>query len=228
LTGLAGSCDVVIIVDVLSFSTCVDVALGRGGVVLPFARRDREAQEFAREVGAECAGPRGSARFSLSPATLASIRDGERVVLPSPNGGALCLQTGSVPTFTACLRNAVAVARAAVELGRRVLVIAAGETWPSGTLRPALEDWIGAGAVAAVLPGPMSPEAEAARHAFEGASADLATALRECVSGRELVDRGYEEDIEWAAAVNVSASAPLLREGAFATTHRAARSSDAV
>ena len=136
-------------------------------------------------------------------------------MLPSPNGAALSLQTGVVPTFTACLRNAEAVAHAATRIGRRVLVISAGESWPSGRLRPAVEDWIGAGAVVAALPGARSPEAVAAKDAFEAAASRLETVLAGCVSGRELVERGHQDDIGWAAALNVSGCAPLLRRGAF-------------
>jgi len=217
LAAVVGGSDVVIIVDVLSFSTCVDVALGRGGTVFPFALGGEDASEFARNVGAECAAPRGTGRFSLSPATFASIRPSEKVVLPSPNGAALSVETGTVPTLTACLRNADAVARAATQIGRRLVVISAGERWPSGGLRPALEDWIGAGAVVANLSGTRSPEAVAAEDAFRAAAPRLESVLVDCLSGRELVERGYRDDIGWAAALNVSGCAPLLRQGAYST-----------
>jgi 2-phosphosulfolactate phosphatase len=54
--------DVAIVVDVLSFSTAVDVAAGRGVIVLPFAWRSPAAEAFAREHAAELAGARGEAR----------------------------------------------------------------------------------------------------------------------------------------------------------------------
>ena len=192
LAAVVGGNDAVIIVDVLSFSTCVDVAVGRGASVVPFALRGNDATAFARRIGAECAAPRGSGRFSLSPATFASIQRGEKVVLPSPNGAALCVQTGPIPTFTACLRNARAVARAATRLGRRVTVVSAGERWPSGTLRPALEDWIGAGAVIAALPGERSPEAAAATAAFEEVGLRVSNP---CSSNARPADSSSSEDI---------------------------------
>jgi len=151
----------------------------------------------------------------LSPVTFLGARAGERVVLPSPNGGALSLRTGMVPTLAACLRNATAVAQAAMQLGSRVAVIAAGEQWPSNGLRFALEDWLGAGCVVASLNGRRSPEAAAAASAFVAVAGRVEQALRDCASGRELVGRGYEPDVVLAAQVDVSLAVPILEAGAF-------------
>jgi 2-phosphosulfolactate phosphatase len=220
LATLVGGCNVVVIVDVLSFSTCVDVAVGRGACVFPFAEQGEAARAFATESGAVCAGARRPDQYSLSPLSLVRARPNERIVLPSPNGAALSLRTGDTPTFTACLRNATAVARAAAGLGRHIAVIAAGERWPSGNLRPAIEDWLGAGAVVAALDGHRSPEAETACRSFEVVSTRIRSALLECVSGRELVERGFAEDVAIASELNVSTRAPMLRDGAFQDDHR--------
>jgi 2-phosphosulfolactate phosphatase len=58
--------DVVIIVDVLSFSTCVDIAVSRGAAILPYAWKDSSAIAFAKQHDAELAGPRGERCYSLS------------------------------------------------------------------------------------------------------------------------------------------------------------------
>ena len=83
--------DVIIVVDVLSFSTCVDIAVGRNVAIIPYAWKDASAKAFAREHGAELAGRRGEDRFSLSPASFLEAPAGLRCVLPSPNGAALTL-----------------------------------------------------------------------------------------------------------------------------------------
>jgi 2-phosphosulfolactate phosphatase len=216
---LAPECDAIVIVDVLSFSTCVDVAVSRGAAILPHAFRDERAADYAREKGAllashERAAPGG---YSVSPASLTRIDTGTRLVLPSPNGATLSLlaaETG-LPTFAGCLRNAGAVAAAASRHGERVLVVPGGERWPGGTLRPSLEDWLGAGAIIHALEGERSPEAASAEQAFLHARSNLPALLRECASGRELIERGFGEDVEIAGELNASGAVPLLHDAAY-------------
>lgn len=221
---LAPNSDIVIIVDVFSFSTAVDVAVSNGAVVLPYGAPDNALADYARLRHAHLAQEiRSHGGYSLSPASLTGIEARYRLVLPSPNGGALSRDTGLLArknslrpvTFTACLRNATAVARAANDCGGTVTVIPAGERWPDGSLRPSLEDWLGAGAVLAALRGRLSPEASAAVAAFEELRKDLARALGDCYSGRELLERGFARDVQLAAQLDVSASVPLLHDGAY-------------
>jgi 2-phosphosulfolactate phosphatase len=96
-----------------------------------------------------------------------------------------------------------------------VTVIACGERWPDGSLRPALEDLLGAGAILAGARGGASPEARAAVAAFRAAEADLPEILRQCASGRELRDKGREADVAYAARLNVSTVVPVLTDGVF-------------
>jgi 2-phosphosulfolactate phosphatase len=214
---LAPHADVVVLVDVLSFGTCVDVAVARGALVHPWPWQDDSAAERARALGAVLAGPRGGRGPSLSPASMRDVAAGTHIVLPSPNGATISLLTGATPTLAGCLRNAASVARAAAAIGPRVAVIPAGERWPSpdGSLRPALEDWLGAGAIVSHLPGTRSPEADAARAAFEAHAARLGDVLRACASGRELIGRGWAEDVAIAAALDASRAAPRLVDGAY-------------
>jgi 2-phosphosulfolactate phosphatase len=213
---LAPISDAIVIVDVLSFSTCVDIAVSQGSIVFPYRWKDDSAARFAASVGAELAdGQRRETRYSLSPASLVSIPRGTRLVLPSPNGAALSLCTGATPTLTGCLRNSRAVAAAAQEYGRRIAVIPAGERWRDGSLRPAFEDWVGAGAILSHLPGGLSPDAQAAVAAYRCARQDLVSRLTHCSSGKELIERGFEHDVALASALDVSATVPTLVHAAY-------------
>jgi 2-phosphosulfolactate phosphatase len=221
---LARSVDVVVIVDVLSFSTCIDVAVGQGASVLPIRWRDERAEAFARRHRAHLAVHRQHVTperpFSLSPSTLRGLVTGDRLVLPSPNGAALSVIAAreQATILTGCLRNATAVARRARELGRTLAVIAAGERWPGdpALLRPSSEDLVGAGAIlAASTPKRPSPEAVVAMAAFDAVSGDLPGFLRRCSSGRELIEMGYPDDVKIAGERDASATAPIFHAGAY-------------
>ena len=84
---------------------------------------------------------------SLSPAALAGVAPGTLVELASPNGATVSLAAAGAGALVlvGCLRNASAVAAAARRLGGPVGVVAAGERRPDGSLRPAVEDLVGAG-----------------------------------------------------------------------------------
>lgn len=217
---LAPRCAVVVIVDVLSFSTAVDVAVARGAGVLPLPWRDERADAAAREAGAVLAGYRGESGPTLSPSSLTGLPAGTLLALASRNGGALCaLAAGhGAHVLTGCLRNPAAVARTAQFLagGGPIGLVPAGERWslPGGPMRPALEDALGAGAIAAVLPGAFSPETELAAQGFAAArSRGLHGVLAASASGRELIADGFATDVDLAAAVDASDVAPRLRDG---------------
>jgi len=173
----------VVLVDVLRFSTALDVAVGRGARVVPVP------WPYEGEDGSHC--------------SVAAAATGAVVV-------------------GASLRNAGAVARwlAAGWPGPPIAVIPAGERAPDGSLRRAVEDALGAGAVVSALrqevPGwRVSPAAVAAAARFEAARGALATTLTDTVSGRELQAKGLAADLGWAAAFDVSAAVPVLRDGAY-------------
>jgi 2-phosphosulfolactate phosphatase len=170
--------------------------------------------------------------WSLSPAALRRAPFTPRLVLPSPNGSAICASAAAAGggaggseaggseavVIAGCLRNATAVGRFLHEAAGTVTVIAAGECWPDGSLRPALEDLLGAGMVIAALAAwgvrVLSPEAEAARTCFE-ATVDVAAAVAGSVSGRELADSGFGEDVAIAVESGSCPLVPVLADGAF-------------
>lgn len=222
LRTLAPEVDVVVIVDVLSFTTCVDVALGRGAELFPYKLDDGSAAEFAASISAQLAGTRdGDLAHSLSPASLAEVSAGTRIVLPSPNGSALAfgaVDAGTVEVAAACIRNGAAVGSAFADEDVRVGVIAAGERWrgATGPMRVALEDLLGAGAVLSMFDRlELSPEARAAAAAWHEAESDVVDRLQRCVSGRELIDAGWPDDVTLAAQAHVSDLVPVLRDDRF-------------
>lgn len=213
----ATAADHVVIVDVLRFSTAVDAAVGRGARVHPCRWNDGSASELAERVGARVADGADPDGPSLSPVRLARLDRGEQIVLPSLNGStvaALAEQEGAT-VLAACLRNAAAIGRWLNERDGDVAVIACGERWPDGSLRPALEDHLGAGAVIAELGGSRSPDAEAAAALWRAVRHHAPELVRSAASGLENVARGWADDLAYAVQVGASATVPLLVDGAF-------------
>jgi 2-phosphosulfolactate phosphatase len=222
---IAEGADVAVVVDVLSFTTTLAVAAERGVTVYPYRWRDGTAGAYAAERGAELARGRSErAGVSLSPASVLRASGLERLVLPSPNGSSLSfgLAGGGLTVVGACLRNRSAVAgwlAPRIAAGERLAVVAAGERWPDGSLRPAVEDLWGAGSVLSGLIGlgvdGLSPEAEQAADAFTAAETDLTDRLAACASGRELTGIGFADDVRVAGELDASDVVPVLEGEAF-------------
>jgi 2-phosphosulfolactate phosphatase len=221
-TAIGADSGIAVIIDVLSFTTTLSVAADLGVEVLPYRWHDSTAAKYAHDqravlaVGRSAAGP---GEVSLSPSTIRAAHGLERLVLPSPNGSSIAYSLGAVAgtCIGASLRNARAVAAWIAERRREtvVSVIAAGERWPDGSLRPAVEDLWGAGAVLAELVRSrpdlsISPEAEMAVAAWHSVSEQLESGLRHCASGRELIAAGYLSDVLVAAEFDTSRSVPVL------------------
>ncbi len=212
---LAEHCDALVLVDVLSFTTAVTVAVRRGVTVWPHAWGVDGAEHLAREIGAVLARGRSTREGpTLSPASLLDLAPGTRLILPSPNGSGIAhaVISSGIPVYAASLRNVSAVV-AAVSRVDRVGLVPSGERWPDGSLRPAYEDWIGAGAVAAGLgaaSGGSSPDAQAAALAFQARRP-----LAECPSGADLIERGFLSDVQMADDLDVDDVVPVLTSGRF-------------
>lgn len=207
----------VVVVDVLRFTTAVEAGTSRGASIYPYRWLDDCVHEFARSIGAIVADDSDPRDLSLSPTSLLRLRPDEMVVLPSPNGSScavLAAQTGAT-VVAACLQIASAIGRALRDRNETITVIACGERWPDGSLRPCLEDLLGAGAVLSHLGGTPSPEARSAIAAWRDAERNVAERLATCSSGQELISRGLIDDVAYASAVDASAVMPILRDGAF-------------
>lgn len=227
---VARGADLVVVVDVLSFTTTLTIAVARGTRVYPFAWQDERASSFAAERDAVLAVGRFDTAGldepppSLSPSRMLTTAPVERLVLPSPNGSTICAALDDLAGVTvvgASLRNRAAVARwlrQRMSDGAVVAFVPAGEHWPDGSLRPGLEDLWGAGAVVGLLGSSgstVSPEAQHAAASYTTVAGDLPAALTACASGRELVAVGYGADVEAAAELDVDDVVPVLTADGF-------------
>src|ERR1035437_4512249 len=102
-----------------------------------------------------------------------------------------------------------------MEKVRSIAVIPAGEQWEDGSLRPCVEDLLGAGAMISYLRGKLLPESNTAVSVFDSFAGDLSGCRKNSVSEREKVERGEDRDIELASALNVGDCVPILQNGAF-------------
>lgn len=143
----------------------------------------------------------------LSPATAPVIPDLRAVVIAGD------------------LRNRTAVAewvlaRQAEKADRfTVAVIAAGEAREDGSIRFAVEDQLGAGAIVDALAvvgiDYCSPEAAAACAAFTSLRSAVGHLVSASASGKELIERGFVHETERAAEVDESTAVPVLKEYSF-------------
>ncbi len=243
VAALGPHCAVLVVVDVLVFTTTVDVALGRGGRVLPLPWRDERAVAAARAAGAVLTGSglvgveggerggttpaadRADAGWTLRPSSLVTLPEGTLLGISSPNGATLCAaaaRTGAT-VLAGCLRNASAVAAAAAEIAgdAPVGIVPAGERWrdtPDKRLRPGIEELLGAGAIAAAVPGRHAPSAEAelAALTYRAAGTRVPELVAGSVSGRELIAAGLPDDVALASDVDASTVVPVLAGGVLA------------
>jgi 2-phosphosulfolactate phosphatase len=128
----------------------------------------------------------------------------------------------STPTVRGGLRNRAAVARWV--LGRQgdkgdrfmVAIVAAGETWPDGSVRFAVEDLLAAGAIIDGLADLgidyCSPESAAASAAFTGLRNATGHLIGASSSGRALAEAGRRAVVDEAIELDVSSDVELVGE----------------
>jgi 2-phosphosulfolactate phosphatase len=207
--------DVVVIVDVLRFSTMVASATSRRVHIIPVSDAD-DIESLQREHGAVVI------ENSLAPLRYETVPPGTRVVVRSPNGATCVRLSSAAPqVVTGAIVNASAVAahlREALSRERQaVTVIACGERWAhsseDGALRFALEDFLGAGAILCQLDDDLSPEAQLCAAAFQSQRDRILDLLLGCGSGRELLARNDRASVELAAALDRYSVVPVLENG---------------
>lgn len=259
---------VVVVVDVLRFSTTVTDAVARGDVVslddafamsANGARVAVAAGALGVPPGASISAPDGDTVAAATPELPASGATPDLPASAATPDLPVGVTTPDLPASAAtpelpagastgwdgplvllgCLRNAGSVAAAVGDEQRRrgqrisVAVIAAGEmilpggrasagersSSGEGSLRFAVEDCLGAGAIVDALAAlgidHSSPEAAAAGEAFRSLRIAVRHLLAASGSGQELNDRGLRDEVLAAAEVNATSVVPVLRGGRF-------------
>lgn len=219
--------DILVIVDTLSFATCVGTAVEYGGIIRP-CTYDEHPADVARHVGGEVAVRReetpAKGRFSLSPTSYLNMEPGTVVVLASPNGATCSRYCSDVPyLFAGALINASAVGKKISEIiagtDLSVTVVACGERWENpgedGAMRVAVEDYLAAGGIIANIQGEKSAEAIICEETFRATRHSIEELLMNCGSGLELRERGFEGDVLYAARLDIYDSVPILLNGNF-------------
>ena len=192
--------DLLVVVDVLRFTSAATTAAAHGAIVRPL--------EWTW----------GAAVGTKSPVHYIEAEVSKIYDVSSPNGAMCCRHGGEV--LAGSLLNAAATAAEAMQLasaeGTDVTVLACGERWhDTRKLRFALEDYLGAGAILSHMRGSatMSADAELCARAFDAAGADLERLVRECPSGRELVEWGKGSDVDHACRLDLYDVAVVKRDG---------------
>jgi 2-phosphosulfolactate phosphatase len=220
--------DIVIVVDVLSFSSTVVSALSHGAVIYPYPP-NKDGQKYAKTVGAEYILGRAEAakagKPTLSPVTFDESHSNKKYVLTSLNGAFCTWIASEVPALLiGSLLNAAAVASIANRLQMQtkatITVVPCGEQWDGvreheDTLRPSMEDYLGAGAILSYLTGTKSPEADLAKLAFLNSKDKINEIIWECGSGRELRAKGFENDVAHCSRLNAFETVPILNKDHF-------------
>jgi 2-phosphosulfolactate phosphatase len=220
---------VLIVVDQIRASTTLTVALDLGCSDVFLAGDVRTARRDARRTGSLLAGEQAAIKppdfdFDNSPSELsgADIR-GRSLLLCTTNGTAVLGALRSTEhVLVGCLRNAGAVAAAAIRLATAeegawgsIQVVCAGRDG-----RFVLEDAVAAGVIVeriseglrAIGAEPILTDAAKAAVRLRASYPDLLTAMQQSSGGATLRRIGKPEDIDFCAEEAVSETVPIFRD----------------
>lgn len=141
--------------------------------------------------------------------------DGKRIVMTTTNGTRAVQKSQKAQHVLACsLLNARACAKAALDLGRDVIVVCAGTQDQF-----ALEDGLGAGAVVKEIRGLAKTEPQvndfgiAMESCFLQFGDMLQETLQQTATGKRLAKLGYSNDVGFCSRLNIFELVPVLKEG---------------
>ena len=182
--------DVVVVVDVLRFSTTVIRALEGGAV-------------FALDAAAHAVSINGAA------VAEAAGRTGGLVLLGGLRNATAVAETVHAEQERRGVRTSIAIIACGELAGRSA----------DAHVRFAVEDQLGAGAIVDALGARgidhTSPEAAVAAESFRALRRATKHLITASGSGRELADAGLGDEVLAAAAVDAASVVPVLRGGVF-------------
>jgi 2-phosphosulfolactate phosphatase len=229
ITGALERNDLIVVVDVLRFSSTVTTAVANDFVIVPCSDPQR-AERLSSENGMPVTGKAGVARYSLSPLDYLNPKASEEIILVSPNG-AKCAEMINVAHtgFIGCFLNARAVGRLlslfCQRENRNITVVACGEVVEDQyddleTRRFAVEDYLASGLILSEMKVEPSAEAKASMQAYESSKIALRDRIRSSPSGQYLVNKGLEYDISHCVQRSIYDILPSIDEGRI-TQYRA-------
>lgn len=220
--------DIIIVVDVLSFSSAITNAVHNGVIIYPFPRTG-DINEYGKLAEAEvCILERTRARElglpSLSATSFNESHKGKKYIVSSING-ATCVKAANESNlvFVGCLLNISAVVNVVNQIQKdknlNITVIASGERWNSANdepkeLRPSIEDYLGVGAILELLNGTKSPEAKVCISAYKNSKTELNDLIADSSSGRELKAMEFPEDVEFCSQIDIYKEVPVIVQDA--------------
>lgn len=212
---LAGT--TVIVIDTLRATTVMITALANGAASIRCAREPEEAREQkAKNPHLILGGERNALKiqgFDLSNSPLEYTRDvvGDKdLLMTTSNGTRTLLKSGAAQTvLIGCLRNAQAVIRHALKLGRDILLVNAGTDG-----KFTLDDFITAGAMLSEVKGQviLTDEALAALLLYE-AQVDIHSALSGSLHYGRLRALGLDSDLSYCLALNQTDVIGVMEKG---------------
>lgn len=218
--------DIIVIIDVLSFSTTVITAIHYGAEIFPFIKSNiKDIDLYAQKINAEVVLGRSEAKLykrqSLSPLSFDKSCNKKKFLLPSRNGSTYSkIAENNKYVFIGSIINASSVSSTINKIRKfnkiPVTVISCGERWKEDKeLRPSIEDYLGAGAILSTLNGIKSPEAKVCINAFKTSKPELKKLIWNSISGRELRSWGFDKDVRYASKLNMIKEVPFLKNKSF-------------
>jgi len=214
----------VVVIDVLRATSVIVHAMSEGASeVLPLASVEevlRMAKAFPRG-SVLLGGERGSGNipgFDLgnSPREYVTGKVGEKkLILTTTNGTkAFHLVSSAKEILVGSFFNIGAVAQRCLESGRDLLIFTSGD---EGNF--SLEDTVCGGMLVDLIfekkkePISLTDASQCAQIVYRRFKNNLLEAFRVSRHGRELVDRGFEDDLAYCAQIDITSLVPVFREG---------------